>query len=71
MKKDTQSLSQTLHELIKIFDEADIINSHTEAIELVRNHPALPEADKALLLEKLSGSTLMLIGFMSLCVKAG
>ncbi len=71
MKKDTQSLSRTLHELIKIFNESGIINNHSEAIELVRNHPTLPEADKALLLEKLSGSALMLIGFMSLCVKAG
>ncbi len=55
--------------MIKLFNESDIVNSPIEAIELVRNHPTLPEADKAQLLEKLSNSNLMLIAYTNLCLQ--
>ncbi len=67
MGKDIQALRKKINEVIKLFNESDIVNSPIETIELVRNHPTLPEADKAQLLEKLSNSNLMLIACIPTC----
>ncbi len=62
-------LRQKINAVIKLFHEEGIVASPIEAMELVRDHPSLPAADKAQLLEKMSNSNLMLMAYTSLCLQ--
>ncbi len=69
MKTNMPELQQKINAVIKLFHEEGIVDSPLEAMELVRNHPTLPAADKALLLEKMNYSNMMLMAYANLCLQ--